>query len=289
MQTIANGIITGCTIALLALAFTVVYLPTRIFHIALGGVYALAPFIMWFGLARGWPWYVGSFAAVISGIAVSLACEYSNHMNLERRSASPGAHLISSLGLYIVIVQGITLIWGNETKQLRERLETPYILSNVVLTGAQITAAIIALLVLALFFIWLLLSARGLHFRALSDNPKEIALRGYNVSRLRLLAFGLSGLLGSTGSLLVAYDIGFDPHGGFTAVLLAVVATIIGGRYSFLGPVIGGLLLGLVRAEVTWFFSARWQDAATFLLLTLFLFVRPNGLLGRGARLEAEA
>ena len=92
-------------------------------------------------------------------------------------------------------------------------------------------------------------SQLGLEFRALADNAKEFALRGYNVNRLRLLAFGLSGLLGAVSSLLVAYDIGFDPNGGLNAVLLAVVAVIIGGRQSFLGPILGGILLGVIRSE----------------------------------------
>ncbi len=41
--------------------------------------------------------------------------------------------------------------------------------------------------------------------------------------RLRLLAFGLAGGIAGVSSLLVVYDIGFDPNGGMTAVLLAVV------------------------------------------------------------------
>jgi branched-chain amino acid transport system permease protein len=86
----------------------------------------------------------------------------------------------------------------------------------------------------------------------------------------------------------VAYDIGFDANGGLNTVLLAVVAVIIGGRQSFLGPILGGILLGVIRSEVVWFWSARWQEAITFLILAIFLFVRPNGLLGNKMRLEAE-
>ena len=128
-----------------------------------------------------------------------------------------------------------------------------------------------------------------MQFRALADNPDELALRGYNIRRLRLLAFGVSGLLGAVSALLTAYDIGFDPNVGLSALLLAVVAVIIGGRQSFIGPVVGGILLGMVRSEVVWILSARWQEAVTFGLLVLFLYMRPNGLVGRETRLEAKA
>lgn len=288
MQIFVNGTITGLTIAVLALAFTVVYLPTRVFHVALGGVYAAAPFIAWTCTRWGWPWYFAMALASLTGVGLSLACEFVNHAPLERKSASSGAHLVSSLGIYIIMVQAIALLWGNETKVLRRGLDAVVPFGNIIITRAQLLAAGVSVLMLALFYGWLQWSRLGLQFRALADNPKELALRGYNIRRLRRVAFGMSGVLCSGSALLVSYDIGFDPHGGLVALLLAVVAVIIGGRESFLGPVLGGVLLGLVRSEVVWFLSARWQEAVTFLLLALFLFIRPNGLLGQKGRLEAK-
>ena len=87
----------------------------------------------------------------------------------------------------------------------------------------------------------------------------------------------------------MAREIGFHPHSGLDTLLLAVVAAIIGGQGSFIGPIIGGLLLGIVRSEVVWHISAQWQDGVTFLLLALFLLLRPQGIVARRARLEAEA
>src|SRR5438105_1278789 len=116
MQIFVNGIIAGLTIAVLALAFTVVYLPTRVFHVALGGVYTAVPFFAWAGLQRGWSWYVVVAAASLAGVGCSVACELTNHALLERRRASSGAHLVSSLGIYIIIVQAVVMSWGNETK-----------------------------------------------------------------------------------------------------------------------------------------------------------------------------
>ncbi len=288
MQILFNGIINGLIIILLALAFTVVYLPTGVFYIALGGIYATTPFIVWGSLQAGLPWFVGIFAATLVGIIVSLVCELANHAPLEKKGSDSGAHLVSSLGIYIILTQAVAIIWGNETKVLRMGLDGVVRLGSVILTFAQLIATSVSLVILVLFYLWLQYSKLGLQFRALADNPKEFALQGYNVRRLRLVAFGISGFLGSVSSLLVAYDLGFDPNGGLSAMLLAVVATIIGGRQSFFGPVLGGILLGVVRSQVVWYLSARWQTAMTFLVLAFFLFLRPNGLLGSKVRLEAK-
>jgi branched-chain amino acid transport system permease protein len=122
----------------------------------------------------------------------------------------------------------------------------------------------------------------------MADNPVQLALHGHNIRRLRLLAFAIAGFLATISALAVANDVGFDPHGGLPVLLLAIVAMIIGGNTSFLAPVLGGLLLGITRAFVVWFLSARWQDAVVFLLLALFLLFRPHGILGRKLRLETE-
>ena len=289
MQIFINGLITGLTIAVMALAFTVVYLPTHIFYIALAGIYAIAPFLTWMSLQWGWAWYWSAMLSLGMGILLSLVCEWLNHAPLDRKMASSGAHLVSSLGLYIMMVQAIAIIWGNETKVLRMGLDATYTIAGAIITQAQVIAAIASVVVLGIFYVWLQFSQLGLQFRALADNRKEFMLKGYNSRALRLIAFGISGFLGSLSGLLVAYDIGFDPQGGLSALLLAVVATIIGGRQSFLGAALGGVLLGILRSQVVWFLSARWQQAATFLLLAIFLFLRPQGILSHKGRLESES
>ena len=139
--------------------------------------------------------------------------------------------------------------------------------------------------VLALFA-WLGFAGRGLELRALADNPVLVALFGRNVRALRRWVFGLSAALAAIAAMAQAWDVGFDPHIGLKAVLLGMVAMIIGGTGSFVGPFIGGVLLGVLRAEVVWFGSARWEEAVTFTVLALFLFFRPQGIFARKARLE---
>jgi len=289
LQILANGIITGGIIAVMALAFTVVYLPTRIFYIALGGVYAIVPFLAWTGLQWGWAWYVAVAFALVIGVMLSLGCELLNHAWLEKKNASSGTHLVSSLGIYIIVVQAIAIIWGNETKVLRQGVDGVFNLIGVTLTQAQVGGAAIALLTIGSFYLWLQSTKLGLEFRALADNKNELALRGFSIQKLRLVAFGIAGLLSSIAALLVSWDVGFDPQGGLAALLLAVVASIIGGSQSFFGAVLGGILLGILRSQVVWFLSAQWSEAASFAILALFLVLRPQGLLGQKLRLESES
>lgn len=289
MQVFLNGSISGLTLALLALAFMVVYLPCRVFYLALAGVYTLVPYITMACLRHGWPVWLALMTAIAFGIAVSLLCEVVNHAPLSRKNASPGAHLIASLGIYLILVQIVAIFWGNETQVLRTGVDTVYRFGeSIILTRAQVLAGSLSLILMLGFYLWLRLSNLGLQFRAMADNPIQLALHGYNIRRLRLYCFALSGFLASVSALVAANDVGFEPHGGLPILLLAIVAVIIGGNTSFMAPVLGGFLLGIIRASAVWYLSARWQDAVAFLLLALFLLFRPHGILGCKIRLETE-
>ena len=239
MQVLINGIISGLTLALLALAFMVVYLPCRVFYLALAGIYSLVPYIALTCLQRGWPTWLSVAASVATGIVVSLLCELLNHAPLEKKRASPGAHLIASLGLYLILVQVVAIVWNNETQVLRSGIDTIYRLGEmIILTHLQVMAGCGSLILFMTFYRWLRFSILGLQFRAMADNPIQLVLNGYNIHRLRLFAFAMAGFLAAVSAIAVANDIDFDPQGGLSVLLLAIVAVIIGGNTFFLAPVL---------------------------------------------------
>jgi len=288
MQIFTNGLISGLVLSLLATGFCLVYLPTRVFAVSLAGIYVIAPYIALQVSSWGWGWPAAVTLALGATVILSLASERFNHRILLRRGVGDAGHLIASLGLYIVLVQAIALIWGNETRVLRTGIDATWTGAGVTLTRSQLIAGGVSLAVISFIYYWLRLTRLGLQLRALADNPIQLALFGYNTDALRLLASALAGALVGLAGLLTAYDLGFDPHGGLHALLLAVIAFIIGGRNSYLAPIIGGLLLGVLRSQVVWYWSARWQETATFLVLVLVLLMRPQGLFGSKGRLEAD-
>lgn len=281
MQVFVNGLVTGLSIALIALSLALVYLPTRVFHLALAGVVSATP-LAWLALDR---WGVARpLAAVLAlglACALSLGCELLNHGPLARREAGPAAHLVASLGLATMLVQALVVLTGNQQQALTVGADGLRI-GSVVLSESQLARGAVSLIGLTAAYVWLLQSTVGLQLRALADNPSEMAARGYRVTRKRRVAFAVSGLLAGVASLGIAWDIGCDPNGGFPLLMLGVGALLVGGREAWLGPVVGGLLFGFVRSYSAAWLSGRWEDAASYGLLVVFLLFRPDGLL-RGA------
>jgi branched-chain amino acid transport system permease protein len=290
LQSLLNGTIQGLLLAAVGVAFSMVYATTRVFHIALGAIYALAPYVLLAALRAGLPWFVGATCAVLAAIALGLAAEELVHWPLERRRAPPEVHFISSLGAFLVVGQVVVLIWGNDAQVFRTGIDSVFAVAGLRVTSGQLIGAGVALAALAGTFAWLHRTEVGLQFRAMSSNAPLLATLGRDVRRLRRAVFALSAALAALVALAFARDVGFDPNVGMRTVLAGVAAAIVGGRGSFAGAAVAGLLLGVLRAQVVWHASARWEDATTFLLLAVFLLLVPGGLRSliaeRTARVE---
>lgn len=279
MEAAGHGLIAGISIALLGIAFWAPFAAARVFHLALGGIYVAVPLVAWACDRHGVAPLVSIATAVIVGTGISAGCELFNHRPLSKQRASSSVHLASSLGLYLILVQVVTLAGGSDTRQLRTAISTSVALGSASFARTEILGAAVAALVVICALIGSHLTGFGLRIRGLADNPDELALRGYNIDGLRLISFVFSGLLCSSASLIAAYDIGFDPQRGLSAILPAAVAVFFGGTSTIWGPVVGGLSLGLVGALILWTVSAQWQQPVTFAAVIILLLVSPRGVL----------
>lgn len=295
LQIIINGLLAGSLYSLIALGFSLIYSGTRIFHIAHGAIYTAAVYLFLTGI-----YFINTMNgmtdgfALITAIIFALLCicllssffEVIVYRPLLIKKAPPLIYFISSLGIYIITVNVIALIFGNETKILNTAIEPSITFGGAIVTRIQLIQLVVSfLLVLGVFSI-LHKTSLGRNIRALSDNPVLLNVLGVNIRHIRLIIFILGSLLAASSSLLKAFDVGVDPHVGLSAVLTAAVAIIVGGIGKHHGAVFAALLIGLTQNIVIWYASAQWQDAVTFAILILVLLVRKEGLFASKLRLE---
>jgi branched-chain amino acid transport system permease protein len=288
-QLFANGLAMGSLYALSALGFGLIYNTTRVFHIAYGAVYTVSAYLLFalwtqYKIPLGIALIIASILTILLGILIDIHV----YQPLLRQSSSFLIVMISSLAVYIITVNIIVLIFGNEIKVLRSGVATTFSLGQVILSDIQI----LQIVAFAFVFFTLVLSLKWTNFgkiiRAMRDNPDLLSLMGIDLQKVRWLIFGLGSLLAGLAAMLQALDVGIDPNIGMSAVLIAAVAVIIGGVGILEAPAFGGLLLGVLQSVVIWQASGRWQEAVTFALLILFLLFKPEGIFGQRRRLEEK-
>jgi len=280
-QFIINGLITGVLYSLLAIGFALVYNTTRVFHIAAAGIYVFAAYMFWlFSASLGLPMLLAAGISVVLTMGLSLATEVTVYRPLKRRKASLNVAMIASIGLMTVIVNLVAMFFGNETKVVTNEILPTVTFAGLIITTPQMYQAVIGIVIIATFLVVLSTTNWGKQLRALSVDEALFTTLGYNPAVTRTAVFLASGAFIAAASCLTVYDVGMDPNMGMNVLISAVVAMIIGGVGRFSTCLLGGLMLGVLQAVTVYFFSSNWQNAVTFLVLLIFLFLRPQGIAG---------
>jgi branched-chain amino acid transport system permease protein len=126
-------------------------------------------------------------------------------------------------------------------------------------------------------------SQLGLGFAAIRDDEQAAEAGGVPTLRLKLIATTMSGaLMGMAGAPLPYYVTYLDPTSSFNLAYAvnAVAMPVIGGMTSWIGPVIGAILLGTIQQLATVTISSALNLLIVGLLLIGFVVIAPNGILG---------
>ena len=201
---------------------------------------------------------------------------------LWKKKASSMILLLASLGIYIVLQNVISMVFGDDTKSIRFGV----VKEGLNVFGARITpiqvliigTSIILVIVVALFLKW---SKMGKAMRAVANDSELANSSGIDSKRVILWTFAIGSALAGIAGILVALDVDMTPTMGMNALMMGVVVVIIGGVGSIPGLILGALLLGLAQHLGIWKISSQWQDAIAFIILFTFLLLKPEGFLGK--------
>ena len=275
-QLLANALLTGFALALAALAVALPYAPTRTFNFALGALFTVGAYVAW---ASG-----SMTVGVVAAAGLGMAMELGVYRPLRRRGSRPLVLLLASLGLYTVLQNLISLIWGDATQTLRSGpVREGLLVWGARVTPVQLGSAAVSLLMVALVG-WLLgRTSFGRVYRAVASDTDLARCDGLDTERVVLVATALgSGLAGLCG-VRVALDVDMTPTMGLNLLMMGVVAMIVGGSRRVGGLLAGGLLLGLAQHLGAWYVGSQWQESIAFVVLVVFLLARPGGFSGQAS------
>jgi len=146
---------------------------------------------------------------------------------------------------------------------------------------ARAAAALAAILVTGLLYLFLYRSRAGKYIRAVANNRAAAELMGIPSARILALSFGLGTMLATISGGLIATLFPFNILSGGGYELRSFVIVVLGGLGNPLGSLIGGLVLGILEAVIPVFMETMWVPVLEFVLFVMLLLVRPSGLLGR--------
>ncbi len=279
LQVLFSGLALGAIYSLVALGFVLIIRATNVVNFAQGDFAMLGGFSMVAFLAAGAPYWLAILLALVAMGVFGLIFNLGVYYPLRHRSFLPV--IISTLGASIFMQNTVLYFFGPQPRPMEKVFKTSAIEIGGVFMDTQYLT-ILGVTAVAVGFQYFLFERTlfGKKLQATSQDKDMARLVGIPVATMIAFTFCYSAILGGVAGILVSPVLFVSIGMGSIIALKAFSATIIGGFGDVTGSIVGGLLLGVVEAFGAHYISVPYKDAFAFLLLFIFLLLRPQGIFG---------
>jgi len=287
LQLVISGLMLGCIYGLIAMGFVIVFKSTNVVNFAHASVVMLGAF-----LVAKWHASLGFFggiaAAALVCALVAVALDVAFLRPLRARVRGVDALAIMTIALNILIGTQLVRSVGNDLLPSGAPwgADTTDVLGAAV-PQARIAAAVIAVALMALFYVVFTRTNWGVAMRAAASDPEASALMGIRLGRVAGASWAVAGALAAIGgAFFVSFPAGGVSNATGLLALSAIPVAVLGGLDSTAGAVVAGLIIGVAQQ-----LAAGYQDELSFLgrglsnvipyvVLFVVLLWRPTGLYG---------
>jgi len=304
-QQVANGIVLGAVIGLIALGYTMVYGIIQLINFAHGEVFMVGAYgglftyteILPSGLRDRWQYALPLtvLGAVVVAVAVAVIMERFAYRPL--RNAPRLAPLITALGVSVFLQEAVRLFYPDAKAPkpfpalfVGGDMRIPVPGGHVVLTWIKVLLVVVSVLLAVALQMYVNRSRMGRAMRATAQDADTARLMGVNPDRVIVLTFILGAALAGIGGVFYgAYQNTVNTDMGFQNGIFAFTAAVLGGIGSLRGAVIGAFVIGLIKTLGGQYLpgSTQYDYVWIFVLLILVLVFRPEGLFGEAEKVRA--
>jgi len=280
-QAITKGLLTGMVYGLMALGLSVIFGVMRVVNFAHGEIMVVGMYLAWMGFE-----YL-QLSPMLSLPLIALLFFGAGYA-LQRAVISPfigrpeHQQFLLLLAIAILLVNACLVIAGPDSRgvQMESQFDS-YELGPFVFDAVRLHAALTAVVIAGLLWLFFTRTRTGKSIRAAADNNLGALVVGLDVRRLYAFTFGVgAACVGAAGALMITI-IPVTPFLAAEYTLLAFVIVIVGGLGSMTGALAGGLLIGVSEAVAGLLLQPSLKSMVSFGILILVLLLRPQGLFGK--------
>jgi branched-chain amino acid transport system permease protein len=290
LQMALDGLPLASIYALLAAAYSLIYALIGRINFAFGEIAAAGGYAAAMAALAmvAWPPAPLLTAAFLLAAAVASAWGFASAQAvfIPLRQARGQQVLVATVGLALFLRELLRVAQGDRSSWMSPELNQPFALArsgDFVAVATPMTFVVSAVTLAAGLSLVIIFrySRLGRELRAYADDPLAAELMGVSPAAITARAFALSGALAGLAGATMTSAFGAVGYGlSATLTLKALTAAIIGGIGSLPGAFLGGLIVGAAETGWSALFPIDYRDMAVYALLTIFIALRPSGLLG---------
>jgi branched-chain amino acid transport system permease protein len=188
--------------------------------------------------------------------------------------------LIGTVGLSIVLRDGARVIWGAAPRTVHGFLIGTYKVNEMVISKAWVIIILVTIILLICQELFFRKTKIGKAMRAVAQDRDTASLMGINVRRYIEITIAYSGALFTLSGIMLIPLFPINVTMADTSAQKSFASAVIGGFGNSTGAIIGGPFIGIIEALFSGHGPAIWKDAVSYIILIVFLLLRPRGLVG---------
>jgi len=218
---------------------------------------------------------------VVGGVASGLAGLGTGYLTLRLRGTFFSIATLAMAVVMQTLITNWTFVGGSRGAYMIRPATTPYFGLDYI---QYLFLIMLALSVIAVAVARAIEHSRlGYGFATIRDDELAAEASGVPTLKLKLIACTLSGgFMGMAGAPLPYYVTYLDPASAFSLsyAVNTIAMPLIGGTASWLGPVIGAILIGTLQQVATVTISSALSLLIVGLMLVGFVIMAPKGIIG---------
>lgn len=278
VASLADGLLLGFVYGIAAMGLSLIWGVMDVINLSHGPIIALGMFGIYLAFTNlGMNPYLVLLPVAVAGLLLGiLIYGVAVHRVLDAPHLST---LLATFSINMIIIGIGTAVFTTSPRNVDFSLGS-FSVGPVTLTWTRVAAALAAVLVTALLYLFLYRTRPGKSIRAVANNRAAAELMGIPASWVLALSFGLGTMLAAISGGLIATFFPFTILAGGSYELKSFVICVLGGLGNPLGALIGGLILGALEGIIPAFMETTWVPVLEFVLFVSILLVKPSGLLG---------
>jgi branched-chain amino acid transport system permease protein len=280
-QILINALVLGCLYACIAIGFSLVWGVLNVINLIHGSFIVLGAYVAW-GLYQSLgisPWYALAIAAPVFFVFGYVM----QRLILNRVITAPVlVTLTLTFGLDLILNNAMIYFFKADYRKLTLKPPMGSIsIFDVVVPVDRLIATVAALALTGVLYLILRRLRIGRAIVAVRLDRDAAVLMGVDVNSIYAIAFGLGAALAGCAGVLMALIFPISPLTSTAYLGKAFVVCVLGGLGSVSGALAGGILLALIEGIGSAMIGPAHATTLSFVLLIVFLILRPQGLLGR--------
>lgn len=292
---VVEGLLLGGIYALAAMGISLIFSITNVLNLAHGNfimIGGVLTFIAYYSFSSQFPGLTALAFSLITVLATTAIFGAATDVFFIRRVFRSkdfiGSAVLVTIGLALILQDfGSYIIINNEANVSHSStvaLNVPNFgslqLGGYYFASSKLVSLVTIAIAGTFLYFFFKKTYLGLAMRSISQDREAASISGVNLNRISLITFALGSAFAGFAGFVLVIDQTVDPVLGLSYTIKLLTIMVLGGVKSPLGPVAGGLLLGIIESAVATFIGAYWVTAASLLILISILLARPSGISG---------